>query len=1085
MSRFFIDHPVFANVIALVTILLGAVALWELPIEQYPQITPPTVQVAVTYPGANAQVVADTVAAPIEEQVNGVEDMLYMSSTSSSNGSYALIVTFAIGTDLNTAQVLVQNRVAIAEPRLPAEVRQLGVTVKKQSTDIILVLSLTSPTGAYDALFMANYVALNLRDQLSRIKGVGEVRVVGGSEYSMRIWFNPQQLKTRDLTTSDVVAALREQNVQVASGQIGQPPAPKGQQFQYTVTTLGRLKTPEQFRRIVLKTGAAGRTTYLGDVATVELGAQSYDTFALRDGREAVSVLIYQLPGANALDVAEGVRRAMQQLAHNFPPGLRYEVSFDTTRFITAGVREVYRTLIEAGVLVLIVILVFLQDWRAVLVPATTVPVTIIGAFAFIYLLGFSVNFLTLFGLVLVIGIVVDDAIVIVENAAHHIEHGEPPHEATIRAMGEMTGPVIGITLALMAVFLPASFLGGVTGQLYRQFALTIAGTALLSAINALTLKPTQCAQYLRPAPPRRNFLARGFNYVYGLVERGYTWVVSHLVRRPAAVLVVFVGLFGVTAWWYVSLPTGFLPAEDQGYIIVSIQLPDAASQQRTRALTEKLNTILEEEKKRGGVDGWFVLGGLSLLDGTMQSNAATMFVTFRDWSEREDPALTQEAILGRLRRKFAQLQEGTAFLLVPPAIRGLGVSGGFQMMVQDRSGANLAALQAQTRGIMQAARRRPEIGPLTTTFRAGVPQLHLDVNRVKVKQLDVQLSDVFDTLQAALGSTYVNDFNRFGRVFQVRVQAAPQYRDRLEDIYRLEVRNKQGQMVPLSTLLTVERSFGPQTITRYNLYPSAAIIGEAAPGTSSGEALDVMEEIAHRQLPSGMGFDWTGMAYQERLVGGQALVVFALAVLLVYFVLAAQYESWLLPLAVILVVPLGILGSVVGIAVRGMANNIYAQVGVVLIIALASKNAILIVEFARELRLRGRSVAEAGIEAARLRFRPILMTSFAFILGVVTLVLATGAGAASRRSLGTVVFGGMISSTVFAVLFVPVFFVAIQGLSEWLAGKPRATTGREGAPEPPAAAQAPDTAAGPHRPPPETQPPAPGPRRDEPAREP
>jgi HAE1 family hydrophobic/amphiphilic exporter-1 len=1047
ISRFFIDHPIFANVIAIITILLGAIALIELPIEQYPQITPPTVQVRTVYPGADAQTVSDTVAAPIELQVNGVERMLYMSSNCSADGSYTLTVTFEIGTNLDTAQVLVQNRVAIAEPLLPEETRRQGVTVKKQSTDIILVVSLTSPQGILDSLYMANYATLHLQDELSRVPGIGDVRVVGGSQYSMRVWLDPDKLQARSLTAQDVVAAVLRQNVQVAAGQIGQPPAPPGQKLQFTVKALGRLSNPEQFGAIIVKTGAGERVTYLRDVAQVELGSQAYDTFSLRNGQEAASILVYQLPGANALAVAQGAKAAIERLARDFPPGLTYSIPFDTTLFVQVGIHEVYRTLLEAGGLVLIVILVFLQGWRAVLVPATTVPVTIIGAFAFLWALNFSVNFLTLFGLVLAIGIVVDDAIIIVENAAHHIERGEAPREATIRAMNEVTGPVIGITLVLMAVFLPASFLGGITGQLYRQFALTIASTALISAINALTLKPAQCAMYLRPVPPRQNLFSRIFNAGYRRAERAYAWSIGRLVRIPAIILPVYAVLAGVTAWWYWSLPTGFLPTEDQGYLIVSVQLPDAASQQRTQAVVEQLNGIFREDP---GVGNWMVLGGLSLLDGTTTPNAATIFVILKDWSQRETAALSQAAIEARLRKRFGALQDAIVFPLIPPAIRGLGVSGGFQMQVEDRGGASLEVLAQSVEQLMIAAQTRPELGPLNTTFRPGVPQTFLDIDRVKVQKLGINLIDVFSTLQTYLGSTYINDFNKFGRTYQVRAQAASDFRNKPDDILRFEVRNQNGQMVPLSTLLTIQLSFGPQVITRYNLYPSAAITGAAAPGYSSGQALATIAEVADQVLAPPMGFEWTGIAFQEQLVGGQALWAIGMAVLLVYLVLAAQYESWVLPLAVILVVPLGILGAAAAVWLRGMDNNVYTQIGAVLIIALASKNAILIVEFARELRLSGHSIREAATEAARLRFRPILMTSFAFILGVVPLVWATGAGAASRQSVGTVVFGGMLSSTLLAVFFVPVFFVAFEGLIELWSGPPPHSPLSAEHPEPP-----------------------------------
>lgn len=1048
ISRFFIDHPVFANVIALVTILLGAIALYGLPVEQYPQITPPTVMVRATYPGASAQVVSDTVAAPIEQQVNGVENMLYMASNCSSDGSYTLTVTFDIGTDLDTAQVLVQNRVAVAEPLLPEEVRRQGVTVFKQSTNILLLFSLTSPGNVYDRLFMANFASLRLRDELTRVDGVGDVRVMGGSEYSMRIWLIPERLTARNLTTQDVIAALREQNLQVAAGQLGQAPAPEGQKFQYTVTAQGRLSDPEEFGRIVVKTGEGARIVYLRDVARVELGSQSYDTFSMRNGQEAASILIYQLPGANALSVAEEAQVTMARLARDFPEGLEYSVPFNTTIFVEASVEQVYRTLIEAGILVLLVILIFLQDWRATLVPATTVPVTLIGAFAFMWALDFSANFLTLLGLVLTIGIVVDDAIIIVENAAHHIERGLPPREATIKAMDEVTGPVISMTFVLMSVFLPASFMGGVTGQLYRQFALTIAATALLSAINALSLKPAQCATYLRPPPERRNFLSRGFNRVYDKVEHGYAWLVEHLVHWSAPVLLVFLVLLILTGFWYTALPTGFLPTEDQGYALVNVQLPNAASLQRTQGVIEQLDQIFQQEP---GLESWNVIGGFSMIEGTTLPNAATIFIVFTDWSERTEPSLTQEAILARLQQQFAQIREAAVFAFIPPSIPGLGVSGGFQIQIEDRGGVGLLELNQRVQELIRVAQTRPELAPLTSTFQPAVPQYRLDIDRIKVKRLGVQLSDVYGTLQANTGSTYVNDFNKFGRTYQVRTQAASPYRNRPDDILQLRVRNDRGQMVPLASLLTVERSYGPQVIARYNLYPTAAILGQAAPGYSSGEALDVMEQLAAEHLPSTMGFDWTGIAFQERVVGGQTIAVFAMAVILVYLVLAAQYESMLLPLAVILVVPLGFLGVLAAVTLRGMENNVYTQIGGVLIIALASKNAILIVEFARELRLHGRTIYDAAVEAARLRFRPILMTSISFILGVVPLVIASGAGAANRQSIGTAVIGGMISSTVLAVFFVPVFYVAVQTLIEWRYGPPKPLPPSPQTPSPPA----------------------------------
>ena len=1033
ISRFFIDRPVFANVIAVVTILLGVVALYRLPVERYPAITPPTVVVSAGYPGADAKVVADTVAAPIEQQVNGVENMMYMSSTSSADGTYSLTITFEIGTNLADAQVLVQNRVAIAEPSLPEEVRRQGVSVKKQSSNIILAISLTSPSKKYDGLFLSNYATLRLRDELSRVDGVGEVMVRGVGAYAMRIWLDPDRLVSHQLTTQDVTAALSRQNVQVAAGQIGQPPSPDGQRFQMTVTTLGRLSDPAQFEGIVVKSGNTGQIVYLRDVARIELGAQNYDSFASRNGMDAANLLVYQLPGSNAIDVAHAVHVAMEKIKPSLPEGMEYSIPFDTTKFVEAAIHEVYKTLFEAGVLVLIVILVFLQSWRALLIPATTVPVTIIGAFAFMPALDFTVNMLTLFGLVLAIGIVVDDAIVIVENATHHIENGMAPREATIQAMNEVTGPVMAITLVLMAVFLPTAFMGGITGQLYRQFALTIAATAFISAVNALTLKPAQCAVYLKPYKGK-NIFTRAFDFFYKPVEWLYTWIVGQLLRVWWLVLVVFVGLATFTGWWYQRTPTGFLPTEDQGYVIIAVQLPDAASLDRTREVIDKMNAIFANTE---GVKHWFVLGGFSLLDGTNSSNAATAFAAWTDWSERTTPELSQEALVNRLRGEFAKIQEPFVLVLVPPSIQGLGVAGGFQMQVEDREGVGANVLQERTQAIIDEAKKRPEIGGAASTYRAGVPQLYLNIDRVKAERMGVMLDDIFATLQANLGSVYVNDFNKFDRTYQVRVQADARFRGDPGRLRRLEVRNRTGGRVPLATLLSPETRIGPQSITRYNLYQTASINGGAAPGVSSGEALKTMESVAAEVLPRSMGFDWTGVAYQENRVSGEALIVYALAVFLVYLVLAAQYESWLLPLAVILVVPLGLLGVVAAVNIRGTDNNLYTQIGVVLIIGLASKNAILIVEFARELRLRGRSIHAAAVEASRMRFRPILMTSFAFILGVLPLVWATGAAAASRQALGTAVFGGMITATVLAVFFVPVFYVAIQGLIEFISGPP------------------------------------------------
>jgi HAE1 family hydrophobic/amphiphilic exporter-1 len=1041
-SRFFIERPIFANVIAVITVLIGLVSLWQLPIEQYPDITPPTVQVTAQYPGANAQVVANTVAAPIEQQVNGVPNMLYMSSTSS-DGSYSLTVTFEIGTDLDVAQVQVQNRLAAAEPTLPEEVRRQGVTAKKQTPNIILALALQSEGDKYDGLFLGNYATLNLKDELSRVRGVGDARVFGAADYSMRVWLDPAKLKARGMATQDVLDAIREQNVQVAAGQVNQPPKQTddaGLAFQYTVTTLGRLSDVAQFEDIVVKTAEGNRATRLKDVARVELGAMSYDTYNLREGRPTAAIGIFQSPGSNALEVAAEVQRVVDRLSANFPPGMTCVVALDTTKFVEASIHEVYKTLLEAGLLVLIVIMVFLQDWRALLIPATTVPVTIIGAFFAMAMMGYTVNMLTLFGLVLAIGIVVDDAIVVVENAAHHIEQGMAPKPATIKAMDEVLGPIIGITLVLMSVFLPSAFLPGITGMLYQQFALTIAATALISAINAMTLKPAQCALWLRPPKERKNLFYRGFNAAYEAVARVYMAITRFLVRHVVMTMAVFAALIGATVFWYGRVPTGFFPIEDQGYALVSVSLPDAASQPRTRAVLRQVDDTLRDMP---GVGSWFTIGGTSFIENSNASNFATLFVTFQAWNDRLDKGLDLNTMMGQLNGGLGSIQEAFILSFPPPPIRGLGVRGGFDMQVQDR-GAGRDALGQGVQELVAAASGQSQLERVYSSFRPGVPQIFVDIDREKVKMLDVPLGAVFSTLQASMGAAYVNDFNKFGRVYQVRVQAEQKYRARPDDIKRLEVRSRTGRMVPLGTVAEVRESFGPQVINRYNLYPSASISGGPAAGVSTGQALALMEQASARSLPPGIGYEWSGISFQEKRVGNEAIAVFAMAVTLVYLVLAAQYESWFTPLAVILVVPLGVLGAIGATSLRGLDNNLFTQIGIVLIIALASKNAILIVEFATDIRKRGKSITEAALDAARLRFRPILMTSFAFILGVVPLVTATGAGAAGQRALGTAVFGGMLASTILAVFFVPVFYVVFQSIAEAWYGRKKKSPGME-----------------------------------------
>jgi HAE1 family hydrophobic/amphiphilic exporter-1 len=1052
ISRFFIERPILANVIAILTIILGVVAVFGLPVAQYPEITPPTVQVTATYPGASARVVADTIALPIEQQVNGVEDMLYMQSTSASDGTYKLVITFKVGTDLDMAQVLVQNRVATAVPQLPLDVQKQGAVTKKVSTAILQVVTLYAPEGRYDSLFLSNYAWINLRDVIARLPGVGDVIVFGEGQYSMRVWLDPELLKTLSLDPSDVVNAIQQQNLQVPAGQVGMPPAPAGQNFQFPVNVAGRLQEVEEFENIIVKiaTGQGGRIIRIKDVGRVELGAQTYSQFCNFDGRPSAGIAIFQLPGANALQVADAVAAAMADLSRSFPQGLSYEIPFDTTQFTRASIDEVYKTLYEAAALVLLVIMVFLQNWRATLVPATTVPVTIIGAFIAMQAMGFTVNVVTLFALILAIGIVVDDAIVIVEGAAHGIEQGLAPKQAAVKAMDELTGPVLGITFVLMAVFLPAAFLPGITGQLYRQFALVIAATAVISAVNALTLKPVQCSQYLKPQTGTLNAFYRGFNRVYNGFEHWYAGIVRFVVRHSGVMMAVYLALMAVTFWGFLSIPTGFIPEEDQGYAIIGIQLPDAASIERTGEAAARVEQILKETP---GIAHLITIGGISLLDNSASlPNGAVIYTIYDDFEKRGRAGLSQQKILGQLRRKLASVQEALVFAVVPPAIQGLGVSGGFQMMLQLKgAGFDFAKIGQMTDEMVRDGNAQSGLTGLTTSFRPGYPVVETAVDRVKAQNVNVPVGNVFNALQSYLGSYYVNQFNKFGRTYQVYVQADSGHRLDPDDIRRLFVRNTQGQMVPLGTMTDVGFGTGPSVITLYNLYPAAPINGMAAPGYSSGQALKIMEDMAAQKLPADMGFEWTGMSFQEKLVGNQALFVFAIAALMVFLVLAAQYESWTDPAAVILVVPLAMLGTVLALLARQFDNNVYTQIGLVLLIALAAKNAILIVEHGRELLAHGMPIREAAVEASRRRLRPILMTSFAFILGVVPLALATGAGAASRQALGTAVIGGMLASTLIAILFVPVYYVLMVRLSRWHAARQKiGHPERSSAPAPP-----------------------------------
>ncbi|WP_201833557.1 efflux RND transporter permease subunit [Microvirga zambiensis] len=1032
LAKYFIERPVLSNVIALLVILIGAVAILALPITQYPPITPPTVQVTARYPGANAQTVVDTVALPIEQQVNGVENMLYMQSTSANDGTYSLIVTFAVGSDLDQAQVQVQNRLAAALASLPQAVQAQGVVTKKKSTAILQIVTLTSPDGSRDSLFLSNYAAISLKDTLSRIPGVGDTNVFGIGQYSMRVWLDADQMKLRSLMPSDVVNAIQEQSQEVAAGQIGAPPAPTGQAFQFTLDLRGRFADAAQFEQIAVKegSGVGGAITRIRDIGRVELGAQTYSQFLNMDGKPAAGIAIFQLPGANALDVANSVKTEMERLSKLFPSGVSYSVPFDTTRFVQASIHEVYVTLFQAAVLVLLVIMVFLQNWRATLVPVTTVPVTIIGAFAAMAALGFSINLLTLFALVLAIGIVIDDAIVVVEGASQHIEAGQDAKQAAITAMGELLRPILAITLVLLCVFLPASILPGIVGQLYRQFALVIAATAVISAINAVTLKPTQCAQWLRPSTGRPNLFYRSFNAVYGRLEAGYVGLIGRLVRRSLLFSIIALALVGFAIWSLVRLPTAFIPTEDQGYLMIGVQLPEAASLERTAKVMDQVTAIARETP---GVEHVIAIGGVSLFDNNASlANAGTVYVILKDWSLR-GTGQDLLSIYAGLQARLDDLPEARSTVVPPPPIQGLGLAGGFQMQVQLRDGTfDYRKLESATQTIIAAGNAQPALTRLMTPFRAGAPQLRVDLDRRKAETLGVDIGDAFQTVQTYLGSTYTGQISRFGHTFPVFVQADSRFRLSADAAGQLTVRNSGGEAVPISSLADITPSFGPSLVPLFNLNPSATINGASAQGYSSGQALELMDAIATATLPPGMTFGWAGVSYQEAQLGNQSYWVFGLALVLVMLVLAGQYESWSAPLAVVLAVPLALLGTVTALTIAGAANNIYTQIGLVLLIALASKNAILVVEFARELRLReGISIEEAAVRAARIRFRPIVMTSLAFILGVLPLVFATGAGAAARKSIGITVFSGMLASTCIAVLFVSPLFVVLQRWSE------------------------------------------------------
>ncbi len=1038
ISRFFVDRPVFAGVLSVLIVVAGLIGMRALPISEYPEVVPPSIVVRATYPGANPKVIAETVATPLEEQINGVENMLYMSSQATSDGVMTLTVTFKLGTDPDKAQQLVQNRVSQAEPRLPAEVRSLGVSTVKSSPDLMMVVHLVSPGNRYDLTYLRNYAVLNIKDRLARIEGVGQVQIFGAGDYSMRIWIDPQKAAEHDLAASDISNAIREQNVQAAAGTIGASPSPNGVDLQLNVNAQGRLSTPEEFGNIIVKSGSNGEITRLRDVARVELGAADYALRSLLDGESAVAIPVFQAPGSNAITISDQVAATMQDLQKAMPDGVKYEIVYDTTEFVRASIDKVIDTLLEAIALVVIVVILFLQTWRASIIPLIAVPVSIIGTFAVMYVFGFSINALSLFGLVLAIGIVVDDAIVVVENVERNIENGLSPREATYRAMKEVSGPIIAIALVLVAVFVPLAFISGLSGQFYRQFALTIAISTVISAINSLTLSPALAALLLKDHHAPKDWLTRGmdkvlggffrgFNRAFGAASNGYGKGVGGLLNRKSIVMVVYMLLAGATYAMFNAVPGGFVPAQDKQYLIGFAQLPDAASLDRTEDVIKRMSDIAMQQP---GVEHAIAFPGLSINGFTNSSNAGVVFVALSPFEERTTPELSGGAIAMALNQKFGAVQDAFIAMFPPPPVNGLGTTGGFKMQIEDRAGFGYQTLDEVTKAFLGKAYQTPELAGLFSSFQINVPQLYADLDRAKAEQLGVSVTDVFETLQIYLGSLYVNDFNAFGRTYSVRVQADAKFRSQAEDIGQLKVRSSNGQMIPLSALLKVNATTGPERTTRYNGFLSADINGGPAPGFSSGEAQAAIERIASETLPSGISFEWTDLTYQQILAGSSGLLVFPLALLLVYLVLAAQYESLTLPLAIIMIVPMGVLAAMTGVWLTGGDNNIFTQIGLIVLVGLSAKNAILIVEFARELEFEGRSPVAAAIEACRLRLRPILMTSLAFIMGVVPLVISTGAGAEMRAAMGVAVFSGMIGVTIFGIFMTPVFYVLVRKLS-------------------------------------------------------
>jgi multidrug efflux pump len=1038
ISRFFVDRPVFAGVLSVLIVVAGLLGMRSLPISEYPDVVPPSIVVRAVYPGANPKVIAETVATPLEEQINGVEDMLYMSSQATSDGVMTLTVTFKLGTDPDQAQQLVQNRVSQAEPRLPEEVKNIGVTTVKSSPDLMMVVNLTSPDNRYDITYLRNYGVLNIKDRLARIQGVGQVQIFGSGDYSMRVWIDPQKAAEHGLAASDITNAIRQQNVQAAAGVIGASPSPVGVDVQLNVSAQGRLTTPEEFGNIIVKSGANGAITRLRDVARVELGAADYSLRSLLDGKAAVAIPVFQAPGSNAITISDEVVKTMNELQVAMPEGVKFEIVYDTTKFVRSSIEKVIDTLLEAIALVVLVVILFLQTWRASIIPLIAVPVSIIGTFGVMYAFGFSINALSLFGLVLAIGIVVDDAIVVVENVERNIENGLSPRQATYKAMKEVSGPIVAIALVLVAVFVPLAFITGLSGQFYRQFALTIAISTVISAINSLTLSPALAALLLKGHDAPKDWLTRGMDFVFGWFFRGFNRAfgassnaygrsVGGLLSRKSMVMVVYLALAGGTYAVFSAVPGGFVPAQDKQYLIGFAQLPDAATLDRTEDVIKRMSDIALAEP---GVEHTIAFPGLSINGFTNSSNAGIVFVTLKDFDERKTPDLSAGAIAMKLNQKFGAVQDAFIAMFPPPPVQGLGTTGGFKLQLEDRAGLGYQALDEATKAFLAKAYQTPELAGLFSSYQINVPQLYADLDRAKAEQLGVSVTDVFETLQIYLGSLYVNDFNAFGRTYSVRAQADAEFRANADDIGQLKVRSASGEMIPLSALLTVDAMTGPERTNRYNGFLAADINGGPAPGFSSGQAQAAIERIAAETLPVGIGFEWTDLTYQQILAGSSGLLVFPLALLLVYLVLAAQYESLTLPLAIIMIVPMGVLAALTGVWFIGGDNNIFTQIGLIVLVGLSAKNAILIVEFARELEFEGRTPVQAAIEASRLRLRPILMTSLAFIMGVIPLVISTGAGAEMRAAMGVAVFSGMIGVTVFGIFMTPVFYVLIRRLA-------------------------------------------------------